>query len=292
MKAIVQLLVFVALAGPWHVALAELETRRWPLETVFPDRPGSFFRIYDDAVKRDPALSFEASAVEAIGGIDNAKRVVDYLRHATPDDLARTFMASHSALQATSFGIHVIASMYRSSSGGRQLFEEAVGRTRNEAMGLPGGGSVKVSMVAASEISRFIFNSSAPALHGLTRHAAIGPVAGGYELTTSGKCPIESGRFDLVRHESLVEGVRNGVPMLIGAVGDSEAYFLLPEKTWATTVADREQRGKIMEIRVPDEPASFFRAQLGLPELVLRDTIKGHCSVSLRKLDSGIDAAR
>lgn len=283
MGKIIALLAAIVLIGPWISVSAE--TRRWPLETVFPDKPGVFFQIYDEALRRGTALPDDASRVEAMGGAVAVRQVVDYLGRASPDELARIFLASQSAFQVTIYGINVMAALYKDRSDGQQLFAAQINQWRGESMKLPGGESLEVSMVETVSISRFIFHKSAQVVHDSRARRPAGQLsAGSYQLETSGICAIEPGPFELSVHESLIEGVRKEMPILLGILGDSEAYLLLPEKIWAKTERDSEHREHATQIQVPAEPVGFYIGRLGQTELRFEDRVRGQCAISIRKI--------
>lgn len=258
-----------ALAVATAAAAAAQETKRVPANNPADTAAGAFFATYGQALGIGDRQG--NVMVAAIGGPEAARALSARMEEMGTDALAAEFMFGYNGQVRSDLQMRWVAELYEDGASAEVLRNHWV-RTRTSA------GEQRMPLLASAS------------LHWLTMHMAANARAeapvpdaldGDYLALAVGDCPFESGRVTFVHEAFLVEARRGDSLLLMGALGESNAYFVANEQFHLTVTA----RDDGLDLEVPDAPNEMWKAPLGDGQLELEGQLLESCTITLTPVD-------
>ena len=252
----------------WMPSLqARAESARFPIDPFVPAKPGSFFTFVQDLSKQSPwgerslATARERSA--AVAAINGMKT----------DNLTLQFIMQYESYQSA---LLLLQAQFLISR--KQALTAAELNRATTIVLLPDGSRESTPLTTA--LLR---------IYGLTilldqevgRRPVSTDLSGSYHGYAKGECPFASGDLQIRQHDHILEAVRGDKQLLIGVIGDHQAWFLDNSQRYMTITLGTEKGSAVVD--VPDKPSELYRGSLRKDGLDLSGQVHGDCQLTLQR---------
>jgi hypothetical protein len=233
---------------------------------------GAFFAIQEDILTDKAA----AAATEAFGGPNAYEKARQGSREMSSDALTRVYMASFDGYLTGLIMLRFLKGLDAPPDAVNRLIQSA----KND-IHLPDGSTVAVPLPRALSLHAGTMRIATESLHGREPPFQL---ARAYIASVKGDCPFAAGGIEITQRGFLVEGARDGRPLLAGAIGRTRATFLALEARYATITRAQEQpeeAGGPLDIDLPDQPSELYQAALEGPRITLNGLTFKDCTIVL-----------